>query len=141
MLLYVGRISPHKGVHLLLEAFRLVKEKIPAATLVVVGKHTFPKYSKQLQKTAAEIGGVVFTGFIPDEDLPAFYGSCDADVTCSMWEGFDIPIAEANACGKPAVAFRIGSHPEVLKNGILVEKGKVEEFAAAVVKVLKASNK
>ncbi|MBI2140944.1 glycosyltransferase [Candidatus Woesearchaeota archaeon] len=92
VLLYVGRISPHKGVHLLLQAFKLVKEKIPAATLVVVGKHTFPKYSRQLQKTAAEIGGVAFTGFVADKELPAYYGACDAYVTASMWEGFNIPL-------------------------------------------------
>ncbi len=54
-----------------------------------------------------------------------------------MWEGFDIPIVEANACGKPAVAFRIGSHPEVLEKGMLVEGGNVREFAAAVVKILR----
>ncbi|MBI2142993.1 glycosyltransferase family 4 protein [Candidatus Woesearchaeota archaeon] len=89
VLLYVGRISPHKGVHLLLQAFKLIKEKIPAATLVVVGKHTFPKYSRQLQKTATKIGGVVFTGFVADEELPAYYCACDAYVTASMWEGFD----------------------------------------------------
>ena len=136
VLLYVGRISPHKGVHLLLEAFKLVKEKIPTATLVIVGKHTFAKYSHELQRAAAEISGIVFTGFIPDDDLPAFYGSCNVYVTCSMWEGFDIPIVEANACGKPAVAFNIGSHPEVMKKGILVEPGDVGKFAAAVMKVL-----
>lgn len=141
VLLYVGRISPHKGVHLLLQAFKMVKEKFPAATLVVVGKHTFQKYSQQLQKTAAEIGGVVFTGFVADEELPAYYGACDAYVTCSMWEGFNIPIVEANACGKPAVAFRIGSHPEVLKKGVLMEKGKVDDFAAAVVKFVRSARK
>ena len=137
VLLYVGRISPHKGVHLLLESFKLVKEEIPSATLVIVGKHTFAKYSQQLQKKASEIGGVVFAGFIPDEDLPAFYGACDVYATCSLWEGFDIPIVEANACGKPAVAFNIGSHPEVLKKGTLVEEGDVKGFADAVVKLAK----
>ncbi|MBI2549609.1 glycosyltransferase family 4 protein [Candidatus Woesearchaeota archaeon] len=136
VLLYVGRISPHKGVHLLLDAFRIIKQKMPAATLVIVGKHTFPKYSGQLQKMAAEIGGVVFTGFVADEELPAYYGACDAYATCSMWEGFDIPIVEANAVGKPAVAFRIGSHPEVLKKGTLVAAGNVQEFATAVIKLL-----
>ncbi len=138
VLLYVGRISPHKGVHLLLQAFRIVKEKIPSATLVVVGKHTFQKYSRQLRKMAEGIGGVVFTGFVADEELPVYYGSCDVYVTASMWEGFDIPIVEANACGKPAVAFDVGSHPEVLKKGTLVKAGDVEGFAAAVAKVLKA---
>ncbi len=137
VLLYVGRISPHKGVHLLLSAFKLVKEKFPAATLVVVGKHTFQKYSRQLQKTAAEIGGVIFAGFVADEELPAYYCICDVYATASMWEGFDIPIVEANACGKSAVAFDVGSHSEVLKKGMLVKAGNVEEFAAAVVNVLK----
>ena len=136
-LLYVGRISPHKGVHLLLEAFAIVREKHPAATLVIVGKHTFPEYSKQLQQRAKEIGGVTFAGFVPDEDLPAYYGSCDVYVTASMWEGFNIPIVEANAVGKPAVAFRIGSHPEVLKKGTLIEKGDVAAFAAAVAQLVK----
>ncbi|MEK6854273.1 MAG: glycosyltransferase, partial [Nanoarchaeota archaeon] len=74
---------------------------------------------------------------VADEELPAHYGACDVYVTCSMWEGFDIPIVEANACGKPAVAFRIGSHPEVLEKGMLVEGGNVREFAAAVVKILR----
>ncbi len=137
VLLYVGRISPHKGVHLLLDAFRIIKEKIPAATLVVVGKHTFQKYSEQLQEKAGKIGGVVFAGFVPDEELPAYYGACDAYVTCSMWEGFDIPLVEANACGKPAVAFDVGSHPEVLKKGKLVRAGDVNGFADAVAKLLK----
>ena len=137
VLLYVGRISPHKGVHLLLDSFKLIRQKIPAATLVVVGKHTFPKYSQQLQKIAADTGGVVFTGFVADKELPAYYCSCDVYVTASMWEGFDIPIVEANAVGKPAVAFDVGSHPEVLKKGTLVEAGNVEEFAAAVAKIVK----
>lgn len=137
VLLYVGRISPHKGVHLLLEAFRQVKAKVPSATLVIVGKPTFPKYYSQLQKTAARIGGVVFAGFVPDEELPAYYGSCSVYVTASLWEGFGMPIAEANSCGKPAVAFDVGSQPEVLRKGKLVDKGDVQGFAEAVVKLLK----
>ena len=80
---------------------------------------------------------VVFTGFVPDEELPAYYGSCDVYVTASLWEGFDIPVCESNAVGKPAVAFNVGSHPEVLKKGMLVEAGNVKEFADAVMKTLK----
>ncbi|MBI2144947.1 glycosyltransferase family 4 protein [Candidatus Woesearchaeota archaeon] len=137
VLLYVGRISPHKGIHLLLDAFRIVRQKLPDATLVIVGKHTFKKYSRQLQKKASEIGGVVFAGYVPDEELPAYYGSCDAYATASRWEGFDIPIVEANAVGKPAIAFDVGSHPEVLKNGELIKAGDVEGFANAVIKHLK----
>lgn len=137
VLLYVGRISPHKGVHLLLDAFRTVRQKFPSATLVIVGKPTFLKYSRQLKEKAEQIGGVMFAGYVPDEDLPAYYGSCDVYCTASMWEGFNLPVNEANACGKPAVAFDVGSHPEVLKKGELVKAGNVEEFAAAIIRTLK----
>ncbi len=137
ILLYVGRLSPHKGIHLLLEAFQAVKQTFPEATLILVGKQTFPKYAQELKKKASEIGGVVFTDFVPDEKLPAYYAICDVYVTASMWEGFNIPLCDANACGKPAVAFRIGSHQEVLKKGTLVEPGNTKEFAETVIKELK----
>ncbi|MBI2664076.1 glycosyltransferase family 4 protein [Candidatus Woesearchaeota archaeon] len=134
IILYVGRISPHKGIHLLLKAFRIVKEKIPNATLVVVGKHTFGKYSKQLQKNR---GGVVFTGFVPDEELPYYFGACDVYATASLWEGFDIPAVQAQMCGKEVVAFDVGSHPEVVNKGILVRPGDVKGFADAIAKILR----
>ena len=118
--LYVGRISPHKGVHLLIKAFNLVIEEVPNAKLLVVGKPTFDKYFKKLKKISNK--NIIFTGFVADGELPLYYGSCDVYVTASLWEGFDIPIVEAQACGKKVVAFDIGSHPEVIdKNGILVK--------------------
>ena len=55
-------------------------------------------------------------------------------VTASQWEGYDLPAAEAQACGKPIVAFNIGSHPEIVKKGILVEDSNA--FAQAVIKLI-----
>ena len=78
----------------------------------------------------------IFTGFVPDEELPYYYGACDLYVTASLWEGFDMPAVEAQLCGKKVVAFDIGSHPEVVKKGKLVREGDVKGFAEAVVKVL-----
>ncbi len=138
VLLYVGRLSPHKGVHLLLEAFRIVKQEIPMATLLVVGKPTFDSYSRKLQELSKEIGNVIFTGFVPDEELPYYFGACDIYTTATLWEGFDIPAVSAQMCGKKVVAFDVGSHPEVVKDGILVKGGDVKAFADAVMKVLKS---
>ncbi len=132
--LYVGRISPHKGVHLLLKAFKMIRKEVPA-TLLIVGKHTFPGYSKFLYKIASN--DVIFAGFVPDEELPYYYAACDVYVTCSLWEGFDIPIIEAEAAGKPSVAFGIGSHSEVLKKGVLVKENDLEGFKNAVVRLIK----
>jgi 1,2-diacylglycerol 3-alpha-glucosyltransferase len=134
-LLYIGRISPHKGIHLLLQAFNIVKKEFPKAKLLIVGKHTFGKYSQELKKISSS--SVVFTGFIPDEELPYYYGACDLYVTASLWEGFDMPAVEAQSCGKKVVAFDVGSHPEVVKKGTLVREGNVKGFAAAVIKELK----
>lgn len=134
-LLYVGRISPHKGVHLLIRAFNIVKEKFPKAKLLVVGKHTFDSYSNELKKL--DKGGIIFTGFIPDEELPYYYNACDIYVTASLWEGFDMPAVEAQYCGKNVVAFDVGSHREVVKKGILVKEGDIKAFADAVIKLIK----
>src|SRR3989338_2030211 len=52
VLLYVGRIAPHKGIHLLLQAFNLIKKQIPNAKLLIVGNPTFNGYFKKLKKSA-----------------------------------------------------------------------------------------
>ncbi|MDA1196661.1 MAG: glycosyltransferase family 4 protein [Nanoarchaeota archaeon] len=135
VLLYVGRISPHKGVDLLLKAFTLIKKEFSNAQLVIVGKHTFSGYSKKLK--SMNVSGVTFAGFVADAELPEYYAACDVYTTCSLWEGFDIPIVEAFACGKPTVAFSVGSHPEVLKKGKLVAVNDISGFADAVIELLR----
>jgi len=134
VLLYVGRISPHKGTHMLIESFKLVQRRYPLAKLIIAGKHTFPKYSKKLKKISNK--NVLFTGFIKDSELPYYYAACDVYTTASLWEGFDIPIVEAYHVGKPTVAFSIGSHPEVLKKGSLVKERDVKGFADAIIGIL-----
>ncbi|MAG15632.1 hypothetical protein CMO88_01070 [Candidatus Woesearchaeota archaeon] len=138
VILFVGRLSPHKGVHLLLKAFNIIKKEIDA-TLVIVGKPTFDKYSKKLMKLSKNHrDSVVFTGFVSDEDLPYYFGACDLYATATLWEGFDIPTVQAQMCGKKVVAFDVGSHPEVVKKGILVKDGDVKGFADAVKRMLKS---
>src|SRR3989338_3417734 len=88
VLLYVGRISPHKGIHLLIEAFNIVLRKIPNAKLLIVGKPTFDNYSRMLKKLAKR--NVIFTGFIKDDELPYYYAACDLYTTATLWEGFDL---------------------------------------------------
>ena len=132
VLLYVGRIAPHKGVHLLIKSFNLIKKQYPNSKLIIVGKPTFDKYFNNLKNLSKDI---IFTGFVPDEDLPHYYASCNLYTTASLWEGFDLPAAEAQACGKKVVAFNIGSHPEIVKNGILVKKGDTKKFAEEIINI------
>lgn len=137
--LYVGRISPHKGIHLLIKAFNLVLKQIPDAKLLIGGKHTFGNYATHLKTLADKVDpeAIIFTGFIPEKDLPSYYSAADIYTTASLWEGFDMPIVEAAGCDTPTVAFDIGSHPEVLKKGKLVQKNNIKEFSEAVIELLR----
>jgi len=135
LLLFVGRLSPHKNVHALLKILGLVNEKIPNAKLLVIGKPTFRNYYKKLKKYANK--NIIFKESVDDDELPHYYAACDLYVTTSLWEGFNLPAAEAQACGKKVVAFDVCSHPEVVINGALVKKNDIQGFANAVIRLLK----
>jgi len=137
--LYVGRISPHKGIHLLIEAFNLVLQTMSDAKLLIVGKETFGDYAKQLKQLASKVNkdSIIFTGFIPDDELQYYYADANIYTTCSLWEGYNMPIAEAAACGTPTIAFDIGAHPEVIEQGRLVEKGNIQKFSKAIMSYLR----
>lgn len=134
VILFVGRISPHKGIHLLIKAFSLCEQKIPNAKLIIVGKSSFSRYENKLRKIAGP--NVIFAGFVQDFDLSEYYAACTVYATASLWEGYDMPLVEAQACGKPVVAFEVGSHKEVIDNkaGILVKKNDINGFAQALIK-------
>ena len=135
LLLFVGRISPHKNVHELIRIFDSLNRKFSDTKLLIIGKPTFPPYFAKLKKMANE--KVTFIESVGDNELPYYYSACDLYMTASLWEGFNLPMAEAQACGKKAVAFDVCSHPEVIKDGILVKEGDLDGFEKAIIKLLK----
>lgn len=139
VILYVGRIVPHKGIHNLIKAFNLVKKQYPSAKLLIVGKCYHDKYFAELTKLADE--SVIFVGPVGEDELPLYYAACDVYATCSIFEGFNLPLAEAQACGKPVVAFDIGPHRELVKNGFLVKVGDIDEFSKKLVQLLQRTKK
>ncbi|HBX87119.1 MAG TPA: hypothetical protein DEG09_00710 [Marinilabiliaceae bacterium] len=139
VILFVGGLAPPKRVHLLIEAFYLVKSDFPEAKLVIVGKVAFDDYYQKIKGMCDS--SVIFTGYIPDEELPYYYAACNVYATASLWEGFDLPAVEAQACGKSVVAFDIGSHSEVInpKNGRLVPANDTKALANAIIEYLSKS--
>jgi len=85
---------------------------------------------------------VIFIDFVSHSVIPLYYTICDLYVSCTLWESFNVPIIEAQACGKPVVVFNIGPHPEVIdENGILVEAENIEKFAQACIEKLRQVRK
>lgn len=135
LVVYIGRISPHKGVDLLISAFQEARREIPRARLLIVGMPTFKAYTERLRRQAGE--GVQFVGFVPEEQLPLYYAAADVYATATLWEGFDMPVAEAQACGTMVVAFDIGPHKEIIdERAQLVPVRDVHAFARALCRAL-----
>lgn len=128
--LYVGRLATSKRIDLLIKIFKMNKHKNPESKLIIVGKPTFKRYFKKLLRMADE--DIIFTGFVEDKDLPAYYAVSDVYVTASADEGFNISAVEAQACGKPVVAFDMRANKEVIKKGIVVREGDIKGFTNAM---------
>jgi 1,2-diacylglycerol 3-alpha-glucosyltransferase len=138
LLLFVGRIVQRKNVHLLIEVFNLIKKEIPTAKLLIVGRRDDEEYYRRLLKIADN--SVIFEENVPDDEIPLYYAACDVYVTCSAIEGFNLPLAEAQACGKPVVAFDLGPHREIVKRGYLVKPYDMVDFKEKVIELLRASS-
>jgi glycosyltransferase involved in cell wall biosynthesis len=127
---FVGSLVRHKGVHVLLEAFRA----LPAdATLDVHGPlHYDPAYAAALRRLAAH-PGIRFAGAAPPECVPRLLAGVDALVVPSIWqENSPLTIHEAFLAGVPVVASRLGGHSELLAGGggLLYEADDPADLAA-----------
>lgn len=135
VLLYVGRLVPHKRIHLLLEALFKLRDK--NTKLLIVGdgpeKETLEKYAKARNLTDR----VFFAGRVPDADLLRYYDACDVFVTASLHEGVCVPILEAFACGKPAIVPNVSAMPETLGDGGLIYQGNSLNSLVDKIKILR----
>ncbi len=142
-LLYVGGISPHKNLATLLTAFDKIAENQTDVRLVLVGDYKddpfFSAYPS-LKKQVAELGlenKVIFTGFIPDEDLAHLYNTAELLVFPSLEEGFGLPAIEAMSCGTPVAASNCSSLPEVLDDaGRFFDPHNAEDMAEVIGQIL-----
>lgn len=131
---YVGSVSPHKGLHVAIEAMRGFAAT--EATLRVWGNAgAFPEYTSRLEQLAGE-AAVSFEGRFREEDKASVYGSVDVLLQPSIGlESFGIAPREAMACGVPVVATSGGAFDELLEGrdcGALVPVGDVAALRAVM---------
>ncbi len=138
-ILTLGVIQPRKNLPRLLHAFKNVKStgRFPHK-LVIVGKYGWRASEIGELITNLGIGAdVVFTGYVPYEDLPILYSAADLFAYPSVYEGFGLPPLEAMACGTPVVTGNKTSLPEVVGDaGIMVDPYSTEALAEGISRVL-----
>jgi len=163
-LLFVGRISPEKGLHVLLEAFRQVADQHPQAHLEIVGPDAvaprefivalsdqamvadlarfYPaSYLSHLKRQVSGNGRgtVAFAGRLEHSRLVAQYKRADILVSPSLSDASSMPAIEAMAVGLPVVATRVGGVPELVQDGrtgLLVNPGDPDALADAISRLL-----
>lgn len=162
--LFVGRISPEKGVHVLVEAFAKVATLLPHVSLELVGgarslppeflvglsRDPFVRGLERFYRTdyLSEIKNripeelrerFVFHGNIADNELAAHYRRATTFVSPSFSDAFPLTVLEAMAAGLPVVASTVGGIPEAVvdgETGLLVEPDNVEALADALRRIL-----
>jgi len=144
IVLFVGTVTPRKGVKELIKAAEsILSDNRDDIRIVVVGKTDIePSYMEEVQdmiETAGIEDSIEFTGFVPEEQIPAFYSVGDIFVLPSFEEGSSIAVTEAIATGTPVVGSRIDGIVQQIEDrahGRLVNPGDVDRLATVLQSLL-----
>jgi glycosyltransferase involved in cell wall biosynthesis len=124
--------SPHKNIPRLVAAFSRVAPFVPHS-LVLIGH--VPS-NGEVQRAIAQCGvsdRVVSTGYIADSDVMPLLGGAELFVFPSLYEGFGMPLLDAQSAGVPVACSRAGSLPEVAGQGAaFFDPGSIEEMSTII---------
>jgi glycosyltransferase involved in cell wall biosynthesis len=133
-MLAVGNKQPRKNLRRLVRAFASIAADYPNIALVIAGQSGWR--GSQVEAEVERLGlaeRVRFTGYMPDDDLPALYAGATLFCYPSLYEGFGLPPLEAMACGAPTITSNTSSLPEVVgEAAITVSPTSTAEIACAM---------
>jgi glycosyltransferase involved in cell wall biosynthesis len=138
ILLYVGRLDPEKHIEEILKAVVGALKNIDFR-FVVVGKGTIKNNLEQLASQLGISDKVIFTGFVPDEELPYFYKISRCFVIASTAELLSLVTLQAMASGLPVIAVRAGALTELVRdrlNGFLYNEGDIPEIVRHIQEIM-----
>jgi len=143
VVLFVGRVTRGKGVHVLLKAFRVLAKRYPDLKLVVAGplsdrfgEEGVSEYARALMAYAERSlseGSYVFTGAVDRETLRKLYSTAYVCVLPSYFEAFPMVLIEAMASGCPVIGSDAGGIPDIVVdgyNGLLFRRGDYADLAS-----------
>lgn len=136
-LLFVGKVSPHKGQADLVKALYVYRALYdPQARLHLVGAPLSDAYRRSVQAFADRLGlgdAVEFAGSVRHDELIAYYRACDAFVCLSDHEGVGVPLVEAMYHGLPIVTVDRAAIPETVHGAAIVLPDKDPVLVAAAI--------
>lgn len=138
-LMFIGRLEDRKNIIRMIEAFEELKRKHNIShKLILVGKFGYGEEKIRNKINSSEFRkDIVLTGYVSEKDK--FYLMANADVFLfpTIYEGFGLPILEAQSVGTAVVTSNISSMPEVAGDGaVLVDPKNKEEIADAIYKLI-----
>lgn len=145
VLLSLGRITHEKGHHILIRAFGIIKQKMAATKLIIVGEGNNLVPLKELATALGLSREVIFTGPVDNLETCTHYNAADIFILPTLTvEGLPFVLLEAMACGKPVIASDIGGNCEVInhgKNGLLIRPGDITKLADEIISLIKNRNR
>ena len=134
-ILYFGSCDSHKNVPALVKAYSLLPAELRDSYKLVITNQ-----SNEVKDSVNALGltrQVQYLSRIPDEDKPGIYHGASLFVWPSLYEGFGIPILEAQASGVPVVSSNAASMPEVAgDSAVLFDPHDTKAIASAIERVL-----
>lgn len=135
-LLFVGRIVPQKNLTTAVEVFAALHRRRPNLKFFLVGGHSLPGYSAELEALINAHGlseAVVFVGKVNEPQvLTSFFRHARFSTILSHWESFCVPIAESLYFGTPVLGTTVPPIPETMGPGGVVLEGPPDEMAARI---------
>ena len=140
--LYLGTLQPRKNLSRLITAFATLE---PGTALILAGKRgwLYKDLFAQVRRLGLEgpalssvEGRVFFPGYVPDEDKATLLSGALAFAFPSLYEGFGLPVLEAQACGCPVITSTTSSLPEVVRDAaLLVDPSDTAAIAAGMQRI------
>lgn len=136
--LFVGNFNPRKNLERLMQAYDRARDSGKITHQLVIAGGQGWKFDREMAlREIAHKDDVQFIGFVPDEDMAALYSAADAFLFPTLYEGFGIPVIEAQSCGTPVLTSNVSSLPEVGGDAaVYVDPYNVENICEGIVRIV-----
>lgn len=138
-ILFVGERRPHKNLVRLVQAFKVLNDRVKGQVGLVIAGKTYKDYDAP-EKTAVQCGiqeKVVFTDYVTDAELESLYKQASMLILPSLYEGFGLPLLEAMKRSIPVLGSNCTSIPEVIEDaGLLFDATSLDDMADKMERIL-----